>query len=1329
MKKKIILSIFSIFGLSLSALAIACNKKTEVQNNNDTTVNKNDTSTNALSKREEILYENLDFTKREVEFVDNWKFNYGEKTNAQKKNFDDSDWENVNLPHDFSLNLPYETSKGEAESGFKLGGVGWYRKDFTIPAELKNKRVVINFGGVYNNAEIYINDKKIGEHPYGYTPFAFDLSDYLNYGAQNVIAIKVNHEFPSSRWYSGSGIYRHVTLSILNDLHIGKYGIIARSTKLEEQKDGNVELSVFTTLNNSSNETKKAIVKQTLLDDTGKEVANISSEAVSIDATNSNTITSKLSINKPKLWSVDNPYLYKIKTEVLINNKVVDTKFTDYGFRYFKFDKDQGFSLNGKNMKLKGVSMHHDQGSLGARAYIDATARQIDKLKAMGTNTIRVTHNPASDILIDLANKKGILIIDEAFDTWILPKNGNKFDYSTAFRKEIGSENKIIGKTSDKMTWAEMDMTTMIKRGINSPAAIMWSVGNELMEGTGGDNTKYPSILKEMVGWMTKTDPTRPATIGENHLRHSPWALSYELVNELHKLGGVVGYNYPTDGFFVRDRAKYPDWKIYASESASAVNSRGIYNEKYQGNYSDARTSSKYLTSYDKSRVSWGDTSAQSWEYVLKTDYAAGEMIWTGFDYLGEPTPWNELGRANISDKTPPKSSYFGIIDTAGFPKDRYYFYRSQWIDDKTTLHLLPAWKEEMITKGNNNEVDVVVYTNAHKVKLFKVENGTETELGSKEFTETTTPLGYKLRYYTGNDKSSKSYENLFFTFKVPFFKGKIIAKAYDKNNKEITETDGRKVIEDFGVAKKIITKVTKNKLNANNQDLSYIEMTIVDEQGREVANAANNISVKVEGKGAELAAMDNGLQFDHEPYNSGKRNAFSGKLLAILRATNEPGKSVVTISGEGLETVKIDLETISNQKQNIKSVTMKKNYYYSKGNKLELEKSVLVKTNDGKSIEDEVVWDKYDIKLLEKENSTFSIKGTTKQTKATVSTNINVISTPVAAMNYSTAVLVNDKINLPKTRPVIGPDGQIINIEFPVQWVELDKINTSKPATYQVNGIVKAFNKEYPVQALVRIFQKVEGIGENIARGARLTQNIDSNKHSDNLAAIIDGTENYQVVSGGDNATMWSNYKNAQDKKQDAELTFAFATNASVRRVKIYVYEDSWSAIMPDDLELYYVTNGTVENAKWVKVNVKKTIESPTSQNKPRLIPVILDFDPINILHMKLVIKGKKGNVANQSHFHATALTEVEILRSETSLKLNNTVLPERILLNGEDLNYSDLEKEIELDSNKFELYVQDNSNNVSITTLPEFNGKRTIIFQSEDGQKTSYITFKLKK
>ena len=419
-----------------------------------------DSSIQMSSDPEAVYVNNYSGTVRTENFNDNWKFYLGDASGAEEPAFNDSSWDQVNLPHDYSIEQEYSASM-EAESGYLPGGTGWYRKNFTLDESTAGKEIRIDFGGVYMDSTVWVNGHQVGSHPYGYTPFSFDITDYLNKpGEENVITVKVNHQTPSSRWYSGSGIYRNVDLTITDSVHVDLYGTKIETPNLKEEAGGTVNTDVKATVVNDSDTAQEVTLTHTVFPkggDAEAEIGTATTEARSIAAGESATIDANVAVTGAELWSTDAPNLYTVRTEVKVGDKVVDTYDTDYGFRYFDFDADEGFSLNGKPMKLKGVCMHHDQGALGAEAWETAIGRQVEILKDMGCNSIRVTHNPAANELIEACNEQGILVIDEAFDGWAWAKNGNKNDYARFFSSAIDSDNKIIG-SEEGMTWAQFDI-------------------------------------------------------------------------------------------------------------------------------------------------------------------------------------------------------------------------------------------------------------------------------------------------------------------------------------------------------------------------------------------------------------------------------------------------------------------------------------------------------------------------------------------------------------------------------------------------------------------------------------------------------------------------------------------------------------------------------------------------------------------------------------------------------------------------------------------------------------------------------------------------------
>ena len=480
--------------------------------------------------------------QRTINFDSNWKFNLGDVENAQTANFDDSKWRQVSLPHDYSIEQDYSKSM-EAESGYLPGGTGWYRKSFTIDKAAEGKEIRVDFSGVYMNASVWVNGEKLGTHPYGYTPFSFDITDYVKYGEENTIAVKVENKTPSSRWYSGSGIYRSVNLTMTEKVHVDLEGTQITTENLKAEQGGTVNMDVRTQVVNDSEDEQAVTLTHTVFPkgkDESAAIGTVTTEAKTVASGESDEIEITLEAQSPALWSVDSPTLYTVRTEVKLGENTVDVYDTEYGFRYFDFDNNTGFSLNGQNTKLKGVCMHHDQGALGAKANARAIARQIEILKQMGCNTIRVTHNPAADELIQACNEQGMLVIDEAFDTWLYAKNGNSNDYAKWFNQKIDGDNQILG-AGDGMTWAQFDLTAMVKRGYNAPSIIMWSLGNEVMEGISGGVSNYPATAQQLVNWVKELDTTRPMTTGDNKLKAN-WSEAESIGNTLNAAGGTVGF-------------------------------------------------------------------------------------------------------------------------------------------------------------------------------------------------------------------------------------------------------------------------------------------------------------------------------------------------------------------------------------------------------------------------------------------------------------------------------------------------------------------------------------------------------------------------------------------------------------------------------------------------------------------------------------------------------------------------------------------------------------------------------------------------------------------
>ena len=781
-----------------------------------------------MVKASAIEYKSTDIYNglRGQSFNEGWKFNKGDASNGQSVSFNDSSWEAVTLPHDWSIFNSFNQYSPAGDSGGYLdGGIGWYRKTFTVPSDYSGKKVFIGFDGAYMNSQVWINGTLLGTRPFGYVSFEYDLTPYLKIGDSNVIAVKVNNNQPNSRWYSGSGLYRDVWLTVLDPVHVDYCGMFVTTPTVNTSS---ATANVSTKVKNQGNSAKLVSLKTTIMDGAGEAVASNTSTAVKIEAGSDNAFSQNLTVSNPRLWSPSSPNLYTVKTEVCVDDDVVDTYISTMGFRYFNFSNTTGFSLNGINMKMNGVCLHHDLGALGAAVNYRAIERELQIMKDMGANAIRTSHNPCDPKLLEICDRMGLMVMEEAFDCWETGKTAN--DYHLYFKD-----------------WAQTDLQDMIKRDRNHPSIIMWSVGNEIPSATVATATKLKN-------WAKDVDPTRPVTWG-------CFALNMEdaTYKSVASVMDLVGYNYFP---FLYDSGykEHPEWKMFGSETSSAVRSRGIYKTPTTTNILEGPDNQ--CSSYDNSVVSWGNSAESSYFEINKRNNMFGEFIWTGFDYIGEPTPY----------KWPSKSSYFGIVDTCGFPKDIYYFYQSKWTT-KPMVHILPHWNW-----SNGTSVEVWAYSNCDTVELFL--NGTS--LGSKAV-GTAGHLSWKVNFTPG-------------TLRAKGTKGGVV--VYDE-------------VVTAGAASKVMLKPDRTTISSDGKDLVYIETDIVDSNNNIVPTADNLVNFSISGPG-KIVGVDNGNAASIEPYKSNSRKAFSGKCLVIVQATKTSGEIIVTANSNGLSPASVTINTTS---------------------------------------------------------------------------------------------------------------------------------------------------------------------------------------------------------------------------------------------------------------------------------------------------------------------------------------------------------------------------------------------------------------------------------
>ena len=753
-------------------------------------------------------------------FNDNWQYAKVPLNTSYETMSKDASFKPVSVPHDWQI---WDTFDLYEDS------IGFYKKTFTLKKENLHT-YIIRFDAVYMDSTIYLNHEKIFEWKYGYSAFDVDITKYVKDG-ENLIEVSVNYQNPNTRWYSGAGIFRNVHFFDKSAAYIPLDGLYV-STWAKENDDFEllIDCDVFVTT------PSKVVVKHTLTDQTGEVIASYSKDEIL--SSRPVTVKAVLQAENVRRWDINDPYLYTLKTELIKNNEVSDSLITKVGFRTIRFDADKGFFLNERSVKINGACMHHDLGSLGAAFNKTALRRQFVKLKEMGVNSVRTSHNMPAPELLDLADEMGILINSEAFDMWENKKT--EFDYARFFP-----------------TWYQKDVRSWVMQDRNHPSVIIFSIGNEIYDCHLEGGRKWNALLRDEV---KKYDYNHNAYIGSGS-NFMEWENAQKCADDLE----IAGYNYG-EKLYDLHHEKNPSRCIFGSETASTVQSRGIYHFPL----------SKRLLTYEDGQCSCLGNCSTNWgakniDFVIhehkKRDFAAGQYIWTGWDYIGEPTPYFT------------KNSYFGQIDTAGFEKDSFYQYKAEWTDFKEApmVHVLPYWDF-----NDGQIIDVCVYSNAPQVALFLND-----EL-----------IGKKTIDHEGPDLKA--------VFSLPYKKGLIKAVAYDENDKEVA-TD---IKETFGDPEKIVLKADKSIMKADTEDLIFVEISTVDKNGKCVENARNRINLSLSGSG-RLVGVDNGDSTDYEQYKGTSRKLFSGKLMAIIASDSSTGPIVLKAESPGLETATITLNAV----------------------------------------------------------------------------------------------------------------------------------------------------------------------------------------------------------------------------------------------------------------------------------------------------------------------------------------------------------------------------------------------------------------------------------
>ncbi len=754
--------------------------------------------------------------------------------------FDDTAWQHVTLPHDWAIAGPFDPN-GPGDTGkLPWEGVGWYRKHFTIPASDQGRRIYLDIDGAMSYANVWLNGQYVGGWPYGYASWQLDLTPYLNPGADNVLAIRLDNPPDSSRWYPGAGIYRNVWLEKTAPVHVGHWGTYVTTPDVAPST-ATVKIQVAVDNDSDSDATvsvKNEIYELNADNTKGKWVGSVTTDGLAVPAHASQSGESRIVVNNPRLWSLEKPQRYVVVTSVEQNGQLDDQYNTPFGIRTIKFDADNGFFLNGEHVHLNGVCDHADLGALGTAVNTRGLQRQIQILKEMGCNAIRTSHNPPAPELLDLCDRMGMLVMDESFDCWERGKRPN--DYHLLFKD-----------------WHEKDWRAELRRDRNHPSIILWSIGNEVPDQGSPAGLRIGADLTRIAH---EEDPTRPTTAACDHVQSG--------FDGFQKNLDVFGYNYkPFE--YARVHAANPGLPIFGSETASCISTRGEYDFPVQTNKDDGKYGFQ-VSSYDLSAPPWATIPDAEFKGEDDNPFVAGEFVWTGFDYLGEPTPYNY--------DAPSRSSYFGIVDLAGFKKDRFYLYQAHWRPDFPMAHIVPQnwnWPDRI-----GQITPVYVYTSGDSAELFL--NGQSQGLLKK-----------------GPDQYRLCWNN------VKYQPGELRVVAY-KNGRKWAAS----ILKTTGPAVKLVMTPDRDKLAADGKDLSFVTVAVTDKNGLIVPDAQNSLHFAVSGPG-EIVAADNGDPTDLTAFPSHERKAFHGLCMVIIRSEpGHPGAIHLTAIADNLQEATASIHT-----------------------------------------------------------------------------------------------------------------------------------------------------------------------------------------------------------------------------------------------------------------------------------------------------------------------------------------------------------------------------------------------------------------------------------
>ena len=1313
-----------------------------------------------------------DFT--DIDFNFDWKFQLGDSGTADEAHeaYDDASWREVSLPHDWSIEQDFDANIPPA-MGMLPAGQAWYRKQFTLGAETQGKKVFINFDGVYMDSDVYVNGVHIGNYPYGYIPFSYDITPFLHYDEVNTIAVRVNSPLGnghnSSRWYAGAGINRDVTLSFENPTHLERDGVYF-TNELEGSIDGaganspiqkgenalaiataapkteNVETTAHIEARNTSSTPILVKARVSVTDyRTGEPIegaTNFESDEVELAANDYKTITFTYMMPTIHLWDINDPYLYNIKTE-LINvetGEIIDSTITRYGYKKSVFTLNDGYYLNGRYVKLYGACMHPDQGALGNVADYEAVNRQMRIMHEMGVNSIRTAHCPFSETFMRACDENGVLVFEEFFDTWTGSKNTD--DYHNWFNVEVPTdENHPLVEEGD--VWHNYDIRMTSRRDRNCPSLIMYSIGNEIS----GYNNNYPKYAQEMIDEIRTNDPDTPVTMGfpmwggdgTNTRRKD--TLQWQVANLL----DIVGFNYPSlKNEDYDDSHNNYNWIVFNSESSSAWKSRGYFRNDWGSieGVKNQKSSLDYDNHFHTMRDEW--VADRDRQHVL------GEYIWTGFDYIGEPQPFD-------GGSDPSKSSYYGSVDTAGFEKAEFYMLKSQWVkmEDEPFVKVVnhvnledDNLRRQITTNHDGETVELWVSSNASSVRLTYVDDdGVEQEIGFKDWNQAQSknPM-LRLQEPMGNP--SQYSDKLYQIFQIDWsvLEGHDVhAYAYDVPSDEV-------VLEGEDATKPIATDVVahsngseairltpeKRSIRADGHDLSYIEVDVTDAEGHINPNAMDTMTFSIKGDG-EIVGVDNGDAYGKERYKyfegeTWTRSAFNGKALVIVKSTQEEGSFTLTAQGNGLAPAETTVFTTTTGSQVVNYAAETLSISIRSGSTIDelremLPAKVSIYSSDGQTgLSGDVTWDTEALRnsaLIK--NNTFFIFGTVtneefKNTQAkcmiTITDNveysaesINLVTKPGVVPEFPSEVYVS------------GSDGT--NVKREITWVGDYNMpaNYADPYTYfTVQGYAEVNGQRIDVFATVNIVPEesfTQGKVNITGTGASYYEGV----HTPDQ--IADGR-----ISGENG---WGNWEAHNYIRTDDWIQVDF-NETIVRSLNVYFLQQSdlqkaWA--LPDTFDVSYfdgVQYVPVENAVYPETIVGNSVPSNDDSiiEDPKANVVTFDAVQTSSLRITFHIDNSKvdhnaGDNPGQSN-NMFKVSEVEVFGDIVS-NLSSEAMIGDVWLDGilfEDFDYNTFNYRIGVENMDTAPIIQANGifgSSVKVEQVDSALGQARIIVTSADG------------